>query len=188
MNKNFSMIDGLPLHKHLKNGSHEDEMVLIDHDYGKFAEVLGKKMVNYASRNGGFSDIFPGICILSTHKIMSKRRTRHGPEIGDIAFELSYKEGDKYGKKIIIFEIKYGVSRIKRSQIRKYCDMTDKPGEYFPKADEVKVIYIFFNKIDTVSGFTSYQICELSKELANKVLQSEGQKEIKDIDIFLYNE
>ena len=179
--KIYKMIDGLPLYKHLKSGSTEIETKLIDHDYGKFAEILGKKIINYSSKNGGFSDIFPGVCIVSVNKIMSKRssRCKRSAEVGDIAFEISYNDGDKYGKKVVIFEIKYGVSRIKQSQIGRYCDMIDKPGEYFPKADEVKVIYLFFSKIDTVTGLVSYRICELDEELTNKILESQAMREIK---------
>lgn len=181
MNKIYKMIDGLPLYKHLKNGSAEIETKLIDHDYGKFAEILGKKIINYSSKNGVFSDIFPGVCIVSVNKIMSKRRSRckRSAEIGDTSYEIYYKDGDKYGKKVVIFEIKYGVSRIKQGQIGRYCDMIDKPGEYFPKADEVKVIYLFFSKIDTITGLVSYRICELDKELTNKILESQDLREIK---------
>ena len=178
MKKVYNMVEGIPLYKHLKKRSAENEIMLSDHDYGKFAELLGKKMMNYLAKNGGFSDIFPGISVISINKIKSKRKTRHGAEIGDIAFEISYKDGDKYGKKIVIFEIKYGVSHIKQYQIKRYCSMIDRPGEYFPKADEVRVIYLFFNKIDTVGGLASYQICELDKELAVKILQSEEQREV----------
>lgn len=181
MKKIYEMIDGLPLYKHIKSGSTEIETKLIDHDYGKFAEILGKKIINYSSKNGGFSDIFPGICIISINKIMSKRRAgcKRGTEIGDSAYEISYKDGDKYGKKVVVFEIKYGASRIKQNQIGRYCDMIDKPGEYFPKADEVKVIYLFFSKIDTVTGLVSYRICELDEGLTNKILTSQDLREIK---------
>jgi hypothetical protein len=188
MNKAYNMIDGKPLYKHLKNDSQENEITLYDHDYGKFSELLGKKMVNYLSKNGGFSEIFPGICILSIQKITSKKKKRRqgGSEFGDSAFELSYKDGDIYGNKIIIFEIKFGASRIKRQQFRRYCDMIDRPGEHFPKADEVKVLYIFFNKIDTIKGFASYQMCELDKEFVNKILQTEEQREV-DVPIKIEN-
>lgn len=181
MKKIYEMIDGLPLYKHLKSGSTEIEYMLIDHDYGKFAEIIGKKIINYSAKNGGFSDLFPGISIVSINKIVSKRKfgCRRGTEIGDTAYEISYKDGDRYGKKVIIFEIKYGVSRIKQSQIGRYCDMIDKPGEYFHKADEVKVIYLFFSKIDTVTGLVSYRIGELGEELTNKILESQELREIK---------
>ncbi len=180
--KAYKMLEGIPLYKHLKSDSPESEIILYDHDYGKFAEILGKKMVNYLSKNGGFSNIFPGVSIISVSIIRSKRKKstrRHGTEIGDIAFEISYKNGDGYGKKILIFEIKFGVSHIKQPQFTRYCHMIDKPEEYFPKADEVKVIYIFFKKIDTVGGLATYQICELNKDLVNKILQTEEQREIK---------
>ena len=79
MNKIYEMVDGIPLHRHLKNGSAENEMMLGEQDYGKFAEFLG----------------------------------------------------------------------------------------------------IFFNKIDTINRSASYQMCELNKELVNKILQTEEQREIK---------
>jgi len=180
MKKIYEMVDGIPLYKHLKNGSVENEMILGEQDYGKFAEFLGKKKINYLVKKGEIlQEIYPGICFTSINKIMSKRKTAYGVQIGDTSYELSYKNGDGYGKKIIVFEIKYGISHIKQYQIRRYCDMIDKPGEYFPKADEVKVIYLFFSKIDTTNRLASYQICELDKELANKILQTEEQREIK---------
>lgn len=180
MKKIYEMVDGMPLYKHLKNNSEENEMILGEQDYGKFAEFLGKKKINYLVKKGGIlEDIFPGICFASINKIMSKRKTAYGTQIGDTSYELSYQNGDKYGKKIVVFEIKYGMSHIKQYQIRRYCGMIDKPEEYFPKADEVKVIFVFFNKIDTINRSASYQICELDKELVNKILQSEEQNEIK---------
>lgn len=180
MKKIYSMVDGMPLWRHLKSSSLENEMILTDKDYGKFAEFLGKKKINYLVKKGEIlNDIFPGISIISISKIKSKRKTRYGTEIGDIAFELSYKNEEKYGKKIIVFEIKYGASHIRQYQIRRYCSMIDKPEEYFPKADEVKVVYVFFNEIDTINRSASYQMCELDKELVDKILQSEESREIK---------
>ena len=60
--------------------------------------------------------------------------------------------------------------------------MIDKPGEYFPKADEIKVMYLFFSKIDTVTGLVSYRMCELDKELTNKILNSQNLREIKCVN------
>lgn len=183
-NKIYKMIDGMPLWQHLKNNSSEDKIILRDNDYGRIAEFLGKKKINYLVKKEEFlEDIFPGISILSKNRIMSKRKTRYGPEIGDIAFEISYKNGDMYGKKIAIFEIKYGVSHIKQRQIRKYCGMINKPEEYFPKADEVKILFVFFNKIDTINGSASYLVCELDKELVDKILLSEKEREIIGLQI-----
>lgn len=174
MKKVYKMIDGIPLHKHLKNSSVENKMILSAHDYGEIAEVLAKKIINYSIENKMLSDIFPGICILVVNNITSKRHhMKHGDHTGDVVFEILYKEDNKYGKKILIFEVKYGISGISQSQIKKYCNIIDKPGEYFPKADEAKIIYIFFSKINTVKDYALYHICELDKELVCKILQNE---------------
>lgn len=174
MKKVYKMIDGIPLYKHLKNSSVENKMTLLANDYGEIAEVLAKKIIGYSIENKNLSDVFPGICILTVHNITSKRHhMKHGDHTGDAVFEITYKENDKYGKKILIFEVKYGISPITQGQITKYCNIIDKPGEYFPKADEAKIIYIFFGEINTVKDFALYRICELDKELVSKLLQAE---------------
>ena len=171
------MIDGIPLYQHLKNDSINDsigaEMILSEQDYGRFAEFLGKKKINYLVKKGVIlGDIFPGLNFVSINRFKSKRKTAYGTQMGDIAYELSYKDKEQYEKKVVVFEIKYGISHIRQAQIRKYCSMVENPGEYFPKANEVKVIYVFFNKIDTKNGTASYQLCELNKELVGKILNT----------------
>lgn len=63
------------------------------------------------------------------YKILHRKdHMKRGYHTGDAVFEIYYKENDKYGKKILIFEVKYGVSHITQSQIKKYCNIIDKQG------------------------------------------------------------
>lgn len=50
--------------------------------------------------------------------------------------------------------------------------MVNNPGEFFSKADELRVIFVMLDKIDTVNGSASYHIRELDKTLATKILES----------------
>lgn len=50
--------------------------------------------------------------------------------------------------------------------------MIKTPGEYFPKANEVKVIFLMFDQIDTMGCSASYSIGELDKNIALKILES----------------
>lgn len=169
----YDMIDGIPIWRHLKNGAEWDEVKLVATDYGKFAETLGKRILHKMIRYGGMLDkIFPNISILSTNRIRSKRKTRRGSELGDLTLEIDYKDDVRYGKKMVIFEIKHRGHRIEQNQLRKYCTMINDPGTYFKKADEVKVFFLIFDKIDTMGCSASYSIGELNKELVTKILNS----------------
>lgn len=169
------MVDGIPIWQHLKNDIVEKDIRLIGPDYGKFAEILGKRELRKLTKKEGILDkiIFPNISILSTkHMPRVKIEKSSLYERGDIALEVSYKNGTAFGKKVVIFEIKHGKFQIEQNQLRRYCAMIDDPAAYFPKADEVKVIYMMFSEIDTLSCSATYYMHELDKNLAHKILES----------------
>lgn len=174
MKKIYNMVDDIPIWQHLKNGAIEKKILLIGPDYGKFAEVLGKRMLRSLTKKGGILDeIFPNICILSAKKMPRVRIEKSSfYERGDLALEISYKNGIGFGKKIVIFEIKHGRFQIDQNQLRRYCAVIDNPGAYFPKADEVKVVYMMFSEIDTLGCSASYCMHELDKNLAHRILNS----------------
>lgn len=67
--------------------------------------------------------------------------------------------------------------------------MVNKPGEYFPKADELRVIFVMLDSIDTVNCSASYYIRELDKMLATKILESlpvpfvgQGNRQCPEVD------
>lgn len=166
--KIYEMVDGMPIWQHLTNGAKDNKVNLIGPDYGKFAEILGRRILRILTRKGGIlDDIFSDLCILSTKRVYG---------VGDLALEIHCKyengENSTFGKKIVIFEIKHGRFQIEQNQLRRYCSMIDDPGKHFPKADEVKVIYMMFNKIDTLGCSASYSVRELDKNLAHRILES----------------
>lgn len=174
MRQIYNMVDGIPIWQHLKIGSDENKIRLIGADFGKFAEIIGRRVLNELTEKGGIlGDIFPGINIIN---IQRPSRIRIVPnakiEIGDLILEIDYKNGIKFGKKIIVFEIKHGRFQIEQNQIRRYASMVNNPGEFFSKADELRVIFVMLDKIDTVNGSASYHIRELDKTLATKILES----------------
>ena len=86
---------------------------------------------------------------------------------------MSYKKDDTFGKKIVVFEIKHGKIIIEQNQLRRYCSMILKPGEHFHKADEVKVIYMLFDDLDTVNTSVFYSVQEIDKAFVRNVLENE---------------
>ncbi len=178
MKQIYNMIDDIPIWQHLKNGAIENKLRLTGTDYGKFAEIIGKRILNKLTKKGGIlTDIFPGIEIISVHRFPRLRILNNAKiEMGDFALEIDYKDSGSFGKKIVIFEIKHGHFQIEQNQLRRYCFMIKNPGEYFSKANEVKVIFMMFDKIDTVGCSALYLTSELDKGLADKVLDSNPQK------------
>jgi hypothetical protein len=170
----YNMIDGIPIWQHLKNGAEEKQVKLTARDYGKFAEILGERILYKLTEKGGIlKDMFPGTDIVSVQKSPRMRiLARAKVEMGDLALEISCKDSysGMFGKKIVIFEIKHGRAPIEQNQLTRYCSMINDPGEYFPKAGEVRVIFLFINVINTKKGSASYSICELGKDLATKIL------------------
>ena len=174
----YKLIDGIPIWQHFKNGSGEDEEIkLIGDDFGRFAEILGKRVVRKLMRKGGIlEELFPGIEICAV-KNSDRIKMVNGAkiELGDTTFEIGHKNGIGFGKKILIFEIKHGKFQIEQNQLRRYCSIIEKPEEYFPKANEVKIVYLMFNYINTFGGSASYSIYELDKDFAHRILYNEQE-------------
>ncbi len=173
--KIYNMIDSIPVWEHLKNGVEKTKINLKAGDYGKLAEILANRILgNILQRDGILDNIFSDIEIISIHfikKFKVLERAKIG--LGDIVLEVDYKKDGVYGKKIVIFEIKHGKMIIEQNQLRRYCAMIFNPGEHFHKADELKVIYMIFDKIDTLNASAFYSIKELDKEFARKILEQE---------------
>ena len=173
--KIYKMIDSIPVWTHLKNGAERTKMKLIANDYGKLSEILGNRILNNILQKGGIVDnMFSDIEIIATQfikKFKILERAKIG--LGDIVLEVDYKKDGAFGKKIVIFEIKHGKIIIEQNQLRRYCSMVLNPGEHFHKADEVKVIYMIFDDIDTLNASAFYSIKEIDKEFARKVMEQE---------------
>lgn len=171
--KIYKMIDGIPVWKYLKNGTEQTKINLNAHDYGKITEILGNRVLNDIFKNRGFlENIFPEIDIIRVHRIGNfKVLERAKIGLGDAVLEVDYEKDGIFGKKIVIFEIKHGKIIIEQNQLRRYCSMTLNPGEYFNKADELKVIYMMFDNIDTLEASAFYSIQEIDKEFARKIIE-----------------
>lgn len=160
-------IDDIPIWKHLKNGATKKETGLTNKDSGKFAEIIGKRILWNFNKSKILNELFPNIDIISANRMT-------GLGVGDVAYKISYKKNgemdDGYGQKIIIFEIKHGNILIGKFQFEKYCRIIIDPKNYFPKAEDVSVVFMMFDQIDTVNNKASYLIYELDKELAQKFL------------------
>jgi hypothetical protein len=175
MKKHYKMVDGVPIWQHLKNGAKDHKVKLVARDYGEFAEIVGRRVLNRLTEKGGILDeLFPEIEIISVHTSPKTRIIADAKiELGDLTLEIDYKDGSgRFRKKIVIFEIKHGHFQIEQNQFRRYCLMINNPDGYFPKADEVKVVFMMFGRIDTIGGSASYSISELDKEFASKVLEN----------------
>lgn len=173
--KIYKMVDSIPVWVYLKSGVEKTKISLKSSDYGKLAEILGNRVLGNIIQKGGIlENIFPDIEIISIHfikKFKVLERAKIG--LGDIVLEVDYKKDGIFGKKIVIFEIKHGKVIIEQNQLRRYCSMILNPGEHFHKADDVKVIYMMFEDIDTSNASASYYIKEMDKDFARKVLEQE---------------
>ena len=171
--KVYKMICGIPMWQHLKNGVEETKIHLKANDYGKLTEILGNRILKDILQRGGIIDnIFPGIEIVRTRNIKQfKILERAKIGLGDVVLEVDYKKDDTFGKKIVIFEIKHGKIIVEQNQLRRYCSMILKPEEYFHKADELKVLYMMFDNIDTLNASAFYSIQEIDKDFARTVLE-----------------
>jgi hypothetical protein len=122
-------------------------------DFGGFTEIVGKRLLNRLTERGGIlEELFPSIEILSVHRSPRIRiLTNAKIEMGDLALEIDYKDNSiEIRKKVVIFEIKHGNFQIEQNQLRRYCFMINNPDAYFPKADELKVVFMMFDRIDTM--------------------------------------
>jgi hypothetical protein len=177
----YRMHDGIPIWQHLMNNSQEYKTILKGSDYGKLAERIGKRELRKLIKFDNFLDkLFPDVTIISTNR--RTKKTQRSLEYGDYCVELSYmKHSDiwlpenskmKYGKKVLIIEIKHGKIEISQQQIRRYSKYIITPSAYFRKADEVKVIFMFFTEINTMNASAMYSLCEFNKEFANKIIDA----------------
>lgn len=173
--KVYKMIDSIPVWVYLKKGIEKTKINLKSSDYGKLAEILGNRVLYDILQRGGLLDnMFPDIEIISTHfikKFKVLERAKIG--LGDVVLEVDYKKDGAFGKKIVIFEIKHGKVIIEQNQLRRYCSMVLNPGEHFHKADEVRVVYMIFDDLDTLNASAYYYIKEMDKNFAIKVLEQE---------------
>lgn len=176
----YEKIDGMTIGQHINDNAIYIDTTLLDTDYGRFAEILGNRIL----RGGGIlKELFPGMHISSVKeldRIKIEKGSYH--QRGDLILQISYENGGMFRKKVVIFEIKYrnkhGNGKIHSNQLVRYCNMICNPGEYFHKADEVKVIFMVFDKIDTMTGSVSYHMSELSKDLARKILDDKYTRNI----------
>lgn len=158
-------IDNVPIWKHLKDGATKKEADLTNKDAGKFAEIIGSRILWNFKKSNILNEIFPNIDIISANRMT-------GLGVGDIAYKISYKKGDGYGQKIAIFEVKHGHILIGNYQFEKYCRIITEPKNYFPKAEDVSVIFMMFEQIDIINMKTVYSIYELDNELVRKFLET----------------
>jgi hypothetical protein len=181
MRELYKMIDGIPIWQHLKNGAKKNNIKLVATDYGGLAEIVGKRTLNMLTDKGGIlKDIFPDVEIISVKRSPRIRiLTNAKIEMGDLALEIDCKDNSgKFMKKVVIFEIKHGHFQIEQNQLRRYCFMINNPDVYFHKADELKVIFMMFDRINTMKGSASYSINELDKELVAKILENSPFPEV----------
>lgn len=163
MKAKYELIDGIPIWVHLKNGASADFVAdLTAGDMGIIAERVGKRILSQSLKDM-CEMFFPSIGVLSAKKIMI-----HG--YGDYLVEISYKDSNGYGKKILLFEIKHGKVHISQQQIKKYSSLLLNPDQYFRKADEIKIIYMIFEVIDTVNKKVHYYFSELNKDFGKLIL------------------
>ncbi len=162
-------IDNIPIWKHLKDGATKKETELTNKDAGKFAEIIGRRILWNFKKSKILNEIFPDIDIISANRMT-------GLGVGDVAYKISYKKGDEYGQKIAIFEVKHGNILIGNFQFEKYCRIITDPKNYFPKAEDVSVIFMMFEQIDNINMKASYSVYELDNKLAVKYLTQYGSR------------
>lgn len=179
-------IDDIPIWRHLKDGATKKEICLTNKDAGKFAEIIGSRILWNFNKSKILNEMFPDIHILSANRMT-------GLGVGDVAYKISYKKNGgknggkddgkdgEYGQKIVIFEIKHGNILIGRFQFEKYCRIISDPKNYFPKAEDVSVIFMMFEQIDTLNKKASYSVYELDKELARNFLETLDFDKIVDM-------
>ena len=155
-------VDGVPIWEYLKNDVTIKGTSLTNKDFGKFAEIIGKRITWNYHESGILNEVFPDISIISAN--------RKNLRVGDIGYVISYKDNGEYKQKVVIFEIKHGRILIGKYQFEKYCRILNDPKSYFPKAEEVKIVFMMINDIDTKNKTANYSLKELDKELACKYL------------------
>ncbi len=177
----YNMHNGIPIWKHLKNNGTEHKTDMHGVDYGLLAEQIGIREIRHLIKDKGFLYyFFPDITILS----INRRRER---KYGDYCLEINYQQDKRYGKKILIVEIKHGKIEISQQQIKRYSNYLINSSTYFRKADEVKVIFMLFTEINTMVASASYSLCEFNKEFANKIIDAIPKMHETDINQNLFS-
>lgn len=185
--KEYEIFEGLPIWKHLENNGTFHETYLCGSDYGVLAERIGKRIVRLKIKYEKFlNELFPDIEIISVNHRIKFKSAKRSREYGDYCVEISYKSNGKYGKKVLIVEIKHGLIHIHQKQIRRYSNYILNPSTYFRKADEVRIIFMLFTEINTLTATASYYLSEFNKEIANKIIDATPKvnKADDNIDIF----
>ena len=155
-------VDGVPIWEYLKNNVTINEISLTNKDFGKFAEIIGKRITWNYHESGILNEVFPNISIISAN--------RRNLGVGDIGYVISYKDNEEYRQKVVIFEVKHGRIMIGKYQFEKYCRILTDPKSYFPKAEEIKIVFMMIDNIDTKNKTANYCLKELERELACKFL------------------
>lgn len=164
----YKMVNDRPMWQNLEESGWVYQQKLRAIDYGFMAETLARSLLHddvmkYRIIDGAFPDI----------EILATRHIHMPKENGNYIFEVDYTKDGKYGKKALILEVKHGKAMISQQQLRRYCDFTRNPSTFMKKADEVKIVYIFYNTIDTQRGICDIHISELSKSMIDSVVTSE---------------
>ena len=166
-------VDGVPIWEYLKNDVSIKETSLTNKDFGKFAEIIGKRITWNYKESGILNEVFPTIFIISANR----KNLRVGNlRVGDIGYVISYKDNGEYKQKVVIFEIKHGRIMIGKYQFEKYCRILTDPKSYFPKAEEVKIVFMMVNDIDTKNKTANYYLKELDREFAYKFLYGQSKE------------
>jgi hypothetical protein len=143
----------------ISNNGSKREIKLLPMDFGTITELIGIRTIREILKSKeSLSRFYPDIDILRRKKINGD---------WDYGAEIHYKNNGKFGKNILLFEIKYG-KYIPHKQMHKYSDMIINPKDYFPEVNEIKVFYMMFDKVDTVNRIASYHFCELERSLAER--------------------
>lgn len=117
-------------------------------------------------------DVFKDMKFYKIKKLTKKESSN----IGDRTYVVHCGKND--GKKIISFEIKSGHTHIHQGQLRKQCMAILNPSKFIKKANEWKVFYVFFNPIHSLNDDIEISICELDKNLAERILNSEPERQV----------
>ena len=174
----YELHDGIPIWAHLINNGSEHTTHIKGEEYGKMAEWIGKRELRNLINNEHLLDkMLPDTAIISIKR--RTKRSNRSLEYGDYCLEISYEhpifsacDKRRYGKKIVIIEIKHGKVQISQQQIQRYAKYIFNPEAYFRKADEVIIMFMLFNKIDTLHANAKYFFCEFNKNLAGKIINS----------------
>ena len=143
----------------LNNNGTKHEVELLPADFGVITEFVGIRTIKEILKSKeSLNKFYPNIEILYRKNIIGN---------WDYGTEIHCKNDGKFGKKILIFEIKHG-KNIPHKQMHRYSDMIINPKEYFIGVNEVKVFYMMFDKMDTLNRTTRYHFCELERSLAER--------------------